>query len=165
MKNKIIHYIKEIALFLVIMTLIANLISFYKSNDLNDKTLSLTNIHLINGEKYTIESNKPILVHIWATWCPTCELEASNIQTLSEHYKVLTIAVKSGSNNEIQSWLDESNYNFKVVNDASGLLASNFKVGVFPTTFIYDKNKELIFSDVGYTSTWGLFLRIWWASL
>ena len=110
-------------------------------------------------------NDKPTLIHIWATWCPTCKLEASNIQTISESYNVLTIAVKSGSNEDIQAWLDESNYDFNVINDSNGFVASNFQVQVFPTTFIYNKDKELVFSDVGYTSTWGLFLRMWYASL
>ncbi|MFT5659760.1 MAG: thiol-disulfide isomerase/thioredoxin [Sulfurimonas sp.] len=165
MKEKIKHYIKEIALFLIVMTIFANIISLYKSSDLNKNPLTLTNISLITGEKYALSQDKPTLIHIWAIWCPTCKVEASNIQTLSEHYNVLTIAVKSGSNDDIQSWLKESEYTFNVVNDSSGFIASNFQVGVYPTTLIYDKDKNLIFSDVGYTSTIGLVLRMWWAGL
>jgi len=165
MIDKIKHYAKEIIIFLLVMTLFANGVSLYKSMDLNKNPLSLTNITLINSKKYSLDSNKPTLVHVWATWCPTCKLEASNIQTVSKYYNVLTIAVKSGSNDDIQTWLDESNYDFNVMNDSSGLVSSNFQVGIFPTTFIYNKDKELVFSDVGYTSTWGLFLRMWYASL
>lgn len=165
MKDKLIHYIKEIVIFFIIITVVANGISLYKSHDLNKEPLSITNITLLDGSKYIISNEKPTLVHIWATWCPTCKLEASNIQTISQHYNVLTIAVKSGSNEEIEIWLNENNYNFNVINDTNGLTASNFQVAVFPTTLIYDKDKNLIFSDVGYTSTWGLFLRMWYAGL
>ena len=84
---------------------------------------------------------------------------------MSKNYNVLTIAVKSGSNDDIIQWLDENNYDFNVVNDESGFIASNFHISVFPTTLIYDKDKNLVFSDVGYTSTWGLMLRMWWSSL
>jgi len=165
MKDKIKHYLKEIILFIVMITVLANGISLYKSSYLNQDPLHLVNITLYNGSKYTLDNTKPILVHIWATWCLTCKLEASNIQTLSNHYNVLTIAVKSGSNDDIQTWLQENKYTFNVINDSDGNIASNFKVSVFPTTLIYDKDKKLVFSDVGYTSTWGLFLRMWWASL
>ena len=165
MLQKIKYYIKEIATFLVAVTIIANVISLYKSSDLNKEPLQLNNINLLDGSKYTFSNDKPTLIHIWATWCPTCKLEASNIQTLSKYYNVLTIAVKSGSNDDIQRWMNESEYDFNVVNDSSGFMASYFQVSVFPTTLIYDKGKKLIFSDVGYTSTWGLFLRMWWASL
>lgn len=165
MKNKIKHYIKEVAIFIVIMAVIANIISIYKSRDLNNSQLSLTNINLTNKEQYSLATDSPILIHIWATWCPTCKVEASNIQTLSESYNVLTIAVKSGSDIELNNYLKDNNFDFNVVNDKNGLLASNFNVSVFPTTLIYDKDKNLVFSDVGYTSTWGLFLRMWYASL
>lgn len=165
MKKKLLHYIKEIIVFIVIMTVIANLISFYKSTDLNQEALNLSNVTLLDNSKYTFSTDKPTLIHIWATWCPTCKVEASNIQTVSQSFNVLTIAVKSGSSDEIKKWLQENDYNFNVVNDSSGFLASNFQVAVFPTTLIYDKDKNLVFSDVGYTSTWGLMLRMWWASL
>ena len=165
MKDKVSHYIKEIFIFIIVMILFANIVSLYKSSDLNKNSLTLTNVNLIDSTKYNFSSKQPTLVHIWATWCPTCKVEASNIQTLSKHYNVLTVAVKSGSNNEINKWLKDNKYNFNTVNDTTGFIASHFNVAVFPTTIIYDKNKNLIFSDVGYTSTWGLFLRMWWASL
>lgn len=165
MKNKIKHYIKEIAFFLIIITILANAMSLYKSSDLNKNPLSLTNVSLLDGSKYTLSDTKPTLIHIWATWCPTCKVEASNIQTVSNYYDVLTVAVKSGSNYDLNAWLKDSNYNFNVINDSSGFISSKFNVSVFPTTLIYNKNKDLVFSDVGYTSTWGLFLRMWWASL
>ena len=165
MKHKIKHYIKEIITFSILILVIANLISLYKSRDLNKQTLQLSNITLLENSKYIISNDKPTLIHVWATWCPTCKVEASNIQTVSKSFNVLTIAVKSGSNEDILQWMKDSDYDFNVINDSSGLISSKFNIGVFPTTFIYDKNKNLVFSDVGYTSTWGLYLRMWWASL
>jgi thiol-disulfide isomerase/thioredoxin len=165
MKKKLLRYTKEIILFIVIMTIFANIISLYKSGDLNKTPLKLINITLINNQPYQLEKGKPILLHFWATWCPTCKLEASNIQTLSEHFEVLTIAVKSGSNAELKKYLQENDFTYNVVNDSSGFISSEFNIGAFPTTFIYDKEKNLVFSEVGYTSTFGLWLRMLWASL
>jgi hypothetical protein len=51
-----------------------------------------------------------------------------------------------------------------VINDSSGFISSEFNIAAFPTTFIYDKEKNLVFSEVGYTSTLGLWLRMLWAS-
>jgi thiol-disulfide isomerase/thioredoxin len=165
MKNKLKHYIKEIAIFFVVMTIFANLLSFYKSSDLNKKPLDIKDLTLVDGSKYQFPHAKPVLIHFWATWCPTCKVEASNIQTLSNYYNVVTIAVKSGTDDEIKEWLKESEYNFNVLNDNSGFISSHFNIAAFPTTFIYDKDKKLVFSEVGYTTTWGLALRMWWSSL
>jgi len=155
MKNKILHYLKEFILFIVIITLFANLISYYKAMDLSKDPLSIN---------YDYNTSKPILVHIWATWCPTCKVEASNIQAVSKEYQVLTFVVKSGSDEDIKSYMDENNLDFKSINDYDGFFAQQFKVKAYPTTLIY-KDNQLVFSDVGYTSTLGLKLRMWWASL
>ena len=76
MKEKILHYAKEIVVFVVIMTVLANLISLYKSSDLNKTPLNMLNITLLDSSVYKIDSTKPILIHFWATWCPTCTLAA-----------------------------------------------------------------------------------------
>lgn len=146
------------------MTIFANLISIYKSSDLNAETLQMNSLTLMNNQEYIFENNKPVLLHFWATWCPTCKLEASNIELISKYYNVVTVAVNSGKNKEINTYLKENNFSFNVVNDENSIYSNEFKIAVFPTTFIYDKNRDLAFSEVGYTSTIGLFLRMWWAS-
>jgi len=158
------HYTKEVVIFVIVMTVFANIISLYKSSDLNKNPLNIVNIKLLDNTAYQLPENKPILVHFWATWCPTCKVEASNIQTISKSYEVLTIAVKSGTKKEIKEYLNENSYTFNVVDDNSAFIANEFNIAAYPTTFIYDKDKNLIFSEVGYTSTLGLWFRMWWAS-
>ena len=143
MKSKIKHYIKEILFFAVLMIILANVINFYKSQDLSQKPLVIQNFRLIDHQEYKIPGNKPIMIHFWATWCPVCKLEASNINFLSKYFEVVTIAVKSGSDSEIKRYLNNHHYTFKVVNDMNGKLSSQFQIKGFPTTFIYDKNKKL----------------------
>ncbi len=165
MKAKIKHYIKEILLFALIMGIFANVISLYKAQDLNKSTLSLQTQKLIDASSYTVPSNKPLMLHFWATWCPVCKAEADNIQRISHYYNVITVAVNSGTDYEIQKYLNERGLTFKVINDKEGTLAKKFNVTVFPTTFIYTRDKKLIFSEVGYTSSFGLWIRMLWASL
>ena len=165
MKKKLLHYIKETLFFILFITLFANAISFYKSSDLNKESLSLQKIQLIDGSSELIDKKKPIIIHFWATWCPTCKLEAQNIEYLSHHYNVLSIAVNSGSNEDIKKYMLEHSLTFKVVNDQHSIYAKEFHIAAYPTTFIYDKDKKLVFSEVGYTSTIGLLLRMLWLGL
>ncbi len=151
MKAKIKHYIKEFILFVIFITIVTNVISLYKSQSLTKEPLQL-------NYKFP-HADKPILVHFWATWCPVCKVEAPNIQTLSKYYNVVTIAVKSDKNN-IKNYMKKNNLNFKVINDSDGFIAEQFHINVYPSTFIYNKDKKLIFSEVGYTSTFGMWVRL-----
>ena len=155
MKEKLNKYLKEIVLFTLVMVIFSNGLSLYRSLDLNKEPLALN---------YATDKDKPVLVHFWAVWCPICKIEAPNIQTMSENFEVITIAVKSGSDEKIQEYLNNQNLDFKFINDEDGYLAQKFGISAYPTTIIYDKNRDVVFSDVGYTSTWGLWLRMLWAS-
>ena len=64
----------------------------------------------------------------------------------------------------LKKYMKDNDLNFKVVNDENGVIAKEFKISAYPTTFIYDKNRELVFSEVGYTSTIGLWLRMFWVN-
>ena len=154
--NKFKHYLKEIIKSVVIITVVLNAYSYYRSQDLNTEKLPLTNISL---------NEKPIMIHFWATWCPVCKIEAPNIQRVSKDHNVLTIASQSGTDEEIKEYLKENDVDFNFINDKDNSYAEQFNITVYPTTLIYDKNRNLVFSDVGYTSTLGLYLRMWWAGL
>ena len=163
MKEKLKKYAKEILTLLVVIVVSSNVISLYKSKSLTAEALQMDSVKLINNLVYEVKNDEPVLVHVWATWCPICKVEAPNIQMLSEHFQVVTIAVKSGTSSEIKAFLDKNDYTYNVVNDTYGELSSKFNISAFPTTLIYDKNKNLVFSEVGYTSTLGLWLRMVWA--
>jgi thiol-disulfide isomerase/thioredoxin len=160
MKDKIKKYLKEGIVVIVLLTIAMNGISYYKSLDLNKARLDIDTFTLLDDKIYSVKKDKPILVHFWATWCSICKIEAPNIEKISKEYEVITIAIQSGSDDEIQSYLDEHKLKFKVVNDEDGFFAQKFNIKVFPTTLIYDKNKDLKFSEVGYTTTAGLYSRM-----
>jgi len=160
MKEKIKKYFKEIVVFIVFLTIASNALSYYRSLDLNKNSLEIRSFKLLNNTDYQIPNNKPVLVHFWATWCPTCKFESPNIDKISKDYEVITIAVQSGSKEEIQEYMNQHNLTFRVVNDIDGFYSKKFNIKAFPTTFIYDKDKNLKFSEVGYTSTVGLYSRM-----
>ena len=160
MKEKLKKYLKEAAIFVVVLTIAANALSYYRSMDLNKESLKIERFSLLDGSTYQVQKSKPILVHFWATWCPTCKFEAPNIEKISKDYEVITIATQSGSNEDIQDYLNEHHLSFRVVNDEDGIFSRVFNIKAFPTTFIYNANHELQFSEVGYTTTAGLYSRM-----
>lgn len=107
-----------------------------------------------------------ILIHFWATWCPVCSIENDNIQAISEDYKVLNIAIQSGSNEEITQYAQENNLKLdNIINDHSGSLSRLFGIKGTPSSFIVNPEGRMQFVEVGYTTEFGLRFRLWWAGL
>jgi len=152
--------IKEISISIVLILILSNIISYLRQPELPTDRLPAGTLQLLDGTVYSFGSSRPVIIHFWATWCRVCKMEASNIERLSREYDVITIAVNSGENDEIQSYIKKYNLHFKVYNDKRGEWAKRFNVNVFPTTFIYDADGKLRFTEVGYTTTAGLLARM-----
>jgi thiol-disulfide isomerase/thioredoxin len=160
MKWNIKSLLKEIMIGVILLFIISNIISYLRKPELSFTHFPTLEVQLLEGNKYIQKEGKPFVVHFWATWCPTCKLEASNIELVSKKYEVLTIAVNSGDNAKIKAYMAERDLSFRVVNDKEGILAKQFHVEAYPTTFIYDASGALKFTEVGYTSTAGLLARM-----
>jgi len=159
-KKRIYSLFKEIVIGIIILFVMSNLISYVRKPELESNTLPKIEAKLLDGSYYAVQKGKPLVIHFWATWCPTCKLEAGNIQSISEKYEVLTVAVNSGEQSKIEAYMKERGLTFKVLNDHDGKWAGQFKVEAFPTTFIYDGKGKLKFTEVGYTTTAGLLARL-----
>ena len=163
MKKWNIRYIlKEIILILVLLLVLSNIISYIRKPELSSTQLPRIEAKLLDGNTFKVQEGKPLLLYFWAVWCPTCKLQSSNIAFISQKYNVVTIAVSSGSDEAIKAYMQEHRLSFKVINDKHGNWAKQFKVEAYPTTFIYNANGKLKFTDVGYTTTAGLMARFEW---
>ncbi len=115
----------------------------------------------LDGEVIDFKSlkGKPTVIHFWATWCPICRFESSNLNPLSgeENINLITIAVKSKN---LRDFIEQNGLKYGVVDDSYGNLADKFNIEIFPTTLIYDSDGILRFSEVGYTTTVGLKTRL-----
>ncbi len=161
-KWKIKSTIKEITIALVLLFIVSNIISYIRAPKIGSSQLPQIEVELIDGSIFRALEGKPLVIHFWAISCPACKLEAPNIETVSKEYDVLTIAVNSGSNEEVKTYMQENGLSFKVINDVNGAWSTEFNIDVYPTTFIYDAKGKLRFTEVGYTTTAGLLARLEW---
>lgn len=120
------------------------------------------------GQPYALPAHpaRPVLVHFWATWCPICRAEQGSIAAIAhDHPEVITIAMQSGKPAEVASYLREQGVEFPVLNDADGSLSSAWGVHGVPASFIVAPDGQIRFVEVGYTTSLGLRLRLWWAGI
>lgn len=105
----------------------------------------------------------PALVYVWSAWCPICRLEEGTIGALAADWPVLTVAMQSGGVGEVAKFMAERGIAYPALVDERGDLAWQLGVRGVPAWFVVDGQSRIRFAGTGYTSGWGLRLRLWWA--
>jgi thiol-disulfide isomerase/thioredoxin len=107
-----------------------------------------------------------VLVHFWASWCPVCRAEQSSIAAIAQdNQNVITIAMQSGTPEQVAAYMREQGIAFPVLNDPDGHIARAWGVHAVPVSFIIAPDGEIRFVEVGYTTQIGLRLRMWLAGV
>jgi peroxiredoxin len=148
-----------------------------KTTNINDVSLSQTAIELINKlgggrPKKTVKiidaeimnmngktsklsdyNGKVIMLNLWATWCPPCREEMPSMQNLYNDFKnknFTIVAVSQGENlNTVKKFLDKKNYTFPIFIDNKNEVAKSYNTGSIPTTYLINKNGNLIAQFIG----------------
>ncbi|MEB6539196.1 protein disulfide oxidoreductase [Serratia plymuthica] len=120
----------------------------------------------LSGERVSLAQlsrDKPLLVYFWASWCGVCRFTTPYVARLAEEGgNVLTVALRSGDDLQVEQWLARKRLTLPVVNDSRGELSAQWQVGVTPTLVVISQGK-VVQSTTGWTSYWGMKLRLWWA--
>ena len=111
----------------------------------------------------TTAQDTATLVAFWSTWCPVCKAEEGNIVSVAQDHRVISVAMQSGDAATVTKHLREREINLPALVDVDGRHAIDWGVRGVPTHFVVDAAGNVRFRVVGYTTTWGLKARIWWA--
>ncbi|MDH5517120.1 MAG: redoxin domain-containing protein [Gammaproteobacteria bacterium] len=113
----------------------------------------------INWQDYR---SKPLLIHFWASWCPVCRLEESSIASIAKDYQLLSIASWS---DDTVSYMQQRGLDFPTLNDIDGKWAKRYGISAVPTSVIVNPAGQIYFVESGFSSEWGLRLRLWWLQI
>lgn len=123
-------------------------------------------LHTLDGQEVTLNTlsqDRPLLVYFWASWCGICRFTTPVVAEMArEGSNVIGIALRSGDNENVQRYLQVKQYQMPLVNDPEGRLSAHWQVSVTPTLVIIDKG-QVVSTTTGFTSGWGMKLRLWWA--
>ncbi len=102
-------------------------------------------------EIYISDFENPIFLNYWATWCSPCRGEMPSIVDLQEKYKGkvdFVLVSPSEDLKTIKAAKEDEGWDFPVYGNASGI-PKNLGFEVFPTTYIIDKNKQIVYKFEG----------------
>ena len=107
-----------------------------------------------------LTQGKPVLLNVWATWCPPCREEMPDIEALykeygenSEDLVILSVAnpkTKDNPNNndktieEVTKFMEDNGYSYPALMDTTGDVLLQYYITAFPTTFMIDREGRVI---------------------
>ncbi len=120
---------------------------------------STLNLQDLSGKTHKLSDykGKVVLVNFWATWCPPCRAEMPSMQRLKQAlagkpFEILAVDMAE-SPAQIQTFIQQMKppIDFTILQDKDGKALKDWKVFVFPTSFIIDATGKLRYSLLGST--------------
>ncbi|MGP1562525.1 redoxin family protein [Filifactor alocis] len=115
-----------------------------------------------NGTVHTLEQyrGKVVLLNFWASWCGPCNAELPDIEELYQEYgqnskDVIILGVTNPKSDdflqsadvtesELKEFIKGKAFDFPTMMNSSGSIFADYQVGAFPTTFILDKEGNIV---------------------
>jgi thiol-disulfide isomerase/thioredoxin len=100
----------------------------------------------LGGESLTLSDFRggPVIVNLWASWCPPCRAEMPAIQRIYEENRdrgLIVLAVNTtyqDSEGAAAAFLQEFDFTFPVLLDRQGTVSRQYQLRALPTTFFID---------------------------
>jgi thiol-disulfide isomerase/thioredoxin len=126
----------------------------YKIHTFPTKADLSLKFNTLNGDKIELNDfkGKVIFLNIWATWCPPCIEEMPSIQKLynkTDHDTIEFILLSPENSETVKKFLNKSGYTFDVYL-LTDELPEVFYTGQIPTTYIIDKNGNIVYRHIGF---------------
>lgn len=90
-----------------------------------------------------------IVLNFWATWCPPCIAEMPNFQSLYDDYKdeVSFIFASTDEKEKLIKFMEDKGYDLPIYQYQ--YVPESIQHRSIPTTFIIDRNSNIVFDHVG----------------
>jgi thiol-disulfide isomerase/thioredoxin len=158
-----LHLFRDLSVLLIIGFAIT---SYQQRHMLKDKA---PNLNIFTTERSMAfannANNKARLVYFFGSWCPVCRFTSPSVHEIAKAHPTVAIALASGTDQQINTFMAQKDYQFDVINDDNGSISEVWGVQAVPAFYILDNQNNIVFVTSGASSKWGLRLRLWWANL
>ncbi len=156
-----LNYVKKAVFYIFVILLFLGAQFFLHPGLATGKPPLITQKTLSGHEVMPILKNGPVVMYFWAEWCGICERMSASMNAVFDDVESVTIAIKSGDDSAIRQYLQQRSLQWQVVNDEQGRIAEAYGVRGVPAIFIVDEDGLLVWPASGYSSEWGVRVRLW----
>ena len=103
-------------------------------------------------------AGSPVLLNLWATWCPPCRAEIPYLQSIHEEYGPLGLRVvgisadNAGALDQVEEFLGEAGVTYENLLDPRGEAMEVFRLMGLPATYLIDRKGNLVLNRTGQVS-------------
>lgn len=152
----------RIALTLVLFSFVFLAMDYYRGKNIPAMPVLQNSYKTLEDETVDVLAlsfRQPVLLYFWASWCGPCKTVSPSIEWLSKNHQVLSIALDSGTDDDIRQYLKQAGYSFATLNDQNQFLGNAFGIQATPTVVILKDGKVQSFT-MGISTPIGLWLRL-----
>ncbi len=94
----------------------------------------------------TGQQGRPVVVNLWASWCPPCRAEMPLLERASRDFEgraTILGVVANDDPNSARAFLDELSITYPNVIDGTGQIQVALEMSVFPTTYVFGRDGNL----------------------
>ena len=100
---------------------------------------------------------KVVYLDFWASWCGPCRQSFPWMNSMLEKYADQGLEIVAinldGDHADAAEFLEEHNANFTVLFDAKGVTPTQYAVKGMPTSFLINRQGELVMTHTGFNSS------------
>jgi thiol-disulfide isomerase/thioredoxin len=113
-----------------------------------------------DGQRISLSKlkGKVVVVNFWATWCPPCREEIPGFNEVYEKYRnqgleIIGLSIEQGKESEVISFTRTNKMSYPVSIASPELIEDYGPIDLIPTTFIVNKDGDIVYKQVGSISS------------